>query len=71
MGDVDVNKVIEEFASLPVEDKEYVAGIIHKQLVELGRERISRRAAEAKENVEKGRVRQGTIEDLRKDLEND
>jgi len=71
MKNVTVNRVIEEFGSLPVEEKEYVASIINKQLVELGRERISQRASEAKEHLAKGLAKMGTVEDLREDLESD
>jgi hypothetical protein len=40
MADSDVNKVIEEFSHLPPEDKEYVAEIIGKQLIEVKRDRL-------------------------------
>jgi hypothetical protein len=66
-----INDVIEEFGHLPYEDKEYVAEVLRKQLAEERRERLFHRVAEAKENYDKGDVKRGTIEDLRKDLEND
>ncbi len=71
MNNVTINKVIEEFSYLPLEDKEYVAEIINKQLIELKRESIAERASEAKMNFEKGLVKSGTIKDLREDLESD
>jgi len=66
-----INKVIEEFSYLPLEDKEYVAEIINRQLIDLKRESIAGRASEAKMNFEKGLVKSGTIKDLREDLESD
>ena len=66
-----LSNVIEEFGHLPYEDKEYVAEVLRKQLAEEKRERLSKRVAEAKSNYKKGEVERGTIEDLRKDLEND
>ena len=71
MGDSSVDKVIEEFSHLPMEDKEYVAEIIRKQLIEVKRERLAERVREAKKNFEEGRVRMGTLRDLMEDLERD
>jgi hypothetical protein len=48
MADSDVNKVIEEFSHLPPEDKEYVAEIIGKQIIEVKRERLAQRARKAR-----------------------
>ena len=69
MSDISVNKVMEEFGHLPFEDKEYVAVIIRKQVIDLKRERLAQRAQEAKMNLEKGLVKSGTIKDLLEDLE--
>ena len=67
----DINKVIEEFSHLPLEDKEYVAEIIRKQLIEVKRDRLAERAREAKKNFERGAVKTGTLKDLTEDLERD
>ena len=69
MSNTNVNKVIEEFGQLPFEDKEYVAEIVRKQVIELKRERLAQRSQEAKENLEKGLTKSGTIKDLLEDLE--
>jgi hypothetical protein len=71
MTDTDINKVIEEFSHLPPEDKEYVAEIIGKQVVEVKRERLVQRARVARENFEKGEVKTGAIKDLLEDLDCD
>jgi hypothetical protein len=71
MGNSTVEKVIEEFSHLPIEDKEYVAEIIRKQLIDLKRNRLVERARQAKKNLEEGAVKAGTIKDLMEDLESD
>jgi hypothetical protein len=71
MIDTDVNKVIEEFGHLPLEDMEYVAEIIRKQLIEVKREALAARVKEAKRNYTKGYTKRGTLKDLKEDLEGD
>jgi hypothetical protein len=66
-----INNVIEKFSLLSIEEKEYVAEIISKQLIELRREKIAQRIIEARSNLEKGLVKRGSIQDLFEDLEND
>ena len=56
---------------LPSTDKEYVAEIIRKQVIELKRERLVQRAKEAKMNFKKGVVKSGGIKELLEDLESD
>jgi len=57
MNNASVNEVIKEFGQLPSTDKEYVAEIIRKQVIELKRERLAQRAEEAKMNLKKGFVK--------------
>ena len=71
MTESNINTVLEQFGHLPYEDQEYVAEILWKQLAQERRGRLSVRVAEAKANYKKGEVKRGSIEDLRKDLEND
>jgi len=71
MSDSNIDKVIEEFRHLPLEDKEYVAEIINKQLIELKRGRLSERAKEARSNLEKGAVKTGGMAELVEDLDRD
>jgi hypothetical protein len=71
MNSSNINKVIEEFSHLPPEDKEYVAEIIRKQLIEAQRNRLAERAQEARLNLEMGSVKTGTLEDLMEDLDSD
>ena len=71
MNNSDINKVIEEFSHLPPEDKEYVAEVIRKQLIEVKRDRLAERAQEARRNFERGSAKVGMLEELREDLESD
>ena len=66
-----INKIIEDFNSLSLEDREYAVNIIEKQLIDAKREAISIRAKEAAGNYRKGRCQTGTVSDLHKDLNSD
>ena len=71
MESTNVNRVIEEFSHLPLDEKEYVAEIIEKQITEAKREAIAQRAQEAMGNLEAGGVMEGSPRELREDLESD
>ena len=66
-----LNKIIEEFNHLPLDDKEYAVEVIEKQLIEAKRAAIAKRAKEAMVNLRKGNSRIGDIKELYKDLESD
>jgi len=66
-----VSRIIEEFHILSLMEKEYVADVVTRQLAELRREEIARRATEARANFDKGMVMTGTVQDMFEDLEND
>jgi hypothetical protein len=71
MSGVTITKLIEEFNLLPLDDKEFAAEIIKKQLIEAKREAIAKRVKEVSANFKKGIVKRGTIKELYKDLESD
>jgi hypothetical protein len=71
MSTTALNKLIEDFSHLPMDDKEYAVDVIKKQLAEAERDAIARRAKEATVNLKKGAVKRGTVQDLYKDLEID
>jgi len=71
MSNTSVNEVINEFDQLPSADKEYVAEIIRKQVIELKRGKLTQRAQDAKKNFSKGLVKSGGIKELLEDLESD
>ena len=66
-----LNKIIEEFSHLPLDDKEYAVEVIEKQLIEAKRAAIAKRAKEAMVNLRKGNSKIGDIKALYKDLESD
>ena len=71
MSTTEINRVIEGFNLLSMDEKEYVADMIHKQLIEYRREQIVKRANDARNNLKQGNVKSGSLEDLYRDLEND
>jgi len=66
-----INKIIEDFNHLPLDDKEYAVEVIGKQLIEAKRMAIAKRAKEAMVNMKKGNSRIGDVKELYKDLESD
>jgi hypothetical protein len=71
MSTTTLNKLMEDFENLSLDDKEYAVEIMKKQRIETKREAIAKRAKEAMTNLKKGRVKRGTIKELYKDLESD
>jgi hypothetical protein len=66
-----INKLIDEFNELTLDDKEYMLDIIKKQLIEAKRNALAGRAKKAMSNFKKGFVKEGSVKDLYKDLEGD
>ena len=66
-----INKIIEDFNHLPLDDKEYAVEVIGKQLIEAKRMAIAKRAKEAMVNMKKGNSKIGDVKELYKDLESD
>ena len=64
-----LDQLIEDFGRLPLDDREYAADLLKKQLVEAKREAIYRRARTTMANIKKGAFKSGTVKDLQKDLE--
>jgi len=71
MSTATVNNLIEEFIHLPLDDKEYAAEVIRKQLMEAKREAIAKRAKAAMASFRKKMTKHGTVKELYKDLESD
>jgi len=66
-----INALVDEFQELPLDDQEYVAEIIAKQLLEFRREHLADRIAEARANYKTGKSKSGSFDELMEDLEND
>ena len=71
MGAATVNKLIQEFNLLPLDDKEYATEVMKKQLIEAKREAIARRAKTAMASFRKKMTKRGTVKELYKDMESD
>ena len=65
----DMKALIEQFDALPLEEKEYTAGVIRKAYAEAAREALVLRVKTATLNLKARKVRKGKVTDLRKDLE--
>jgi len=68
---VPINRIVEDFNRLTLNDKEYAVDIFQKQLIDAKRDAISKRAKEAMSSLKKGTAKRGTMADLRRDLESD
>jgi len=66
-----LNKFLESFGKLALDEKEYALEIISKQISDENRKKIVKRVKESKVNLKKGNVKKGSVEDLFNDLEND
>ena len=66
-----LNNLLDEFQKLPLDDKEYLADIMLKQIREMKRESLVIRVSEARENYNQGKYKSGKLKDLMEDLEND
>jgi hypothetical protein len=66
-----LNKLIDDFSHLPLENKEYAIDVITKQLIEAKRDAIARRAKQADTNLKRGLIKKGNLKAFYEDLEND
>jgi hypothetical protein len=71
MSTATVNNLIDEFIHLPLDDKEYAAEVIKKQLIEAKRAAIAKRGKTAMSSFRKKMTKCGTVKELYKDLESD
>ncbi len=71
MNQTTLNKVIEDFNHLSLDEREYVIDVIKKQVIEAKRDAIARRSKEAMAHLKKGKVKTGTVKELYEDLESD
>ncbi|MBI5180414.1 MAG: hypothetical protein HZA05_03310 [Nitrospirae bacterium] len=62
------DNVIEIIESLPEEQRESLIEIVKKRLIEERRDRLAQSIKEAKEEYMRGEVRQGTVDDLMREL---
>ena len=66
-----LDQILDEIASLSLDEQEMLLDLLKKRHVELKRLRIAREVREAQREHKKGLTKRGTVEDLIKDLESD
>ena len=71
MPTTEINRVIDGFNLLTLDEKEYVSGMIYKQFLEYRREQILQQANDARNDLKHGNVKRGSLQELYKDLEDD
>jgi CHASE3 domain sensor protein len=64
-----LDQILDEIASLSLDEQEMLVDILKKRNIEQKRLRIAREVKEAQREHQKGLTKRGTIEDLIKDLE--
>ena len=66
-----LDQILDEIASLSLDEQEMLIAILKKRNVEQKRLRVAREVKESRREHKKGLTKRGTIEDLIKDLESD
>jgi hypothetical protein len=66
-----LDQILDEIASLSLDEQEMLVDILRKRNIEQKRLRIAREVKEAQREHQKGLTKRGTIGDLIKDLESD
>jgi hypothetical protein len=62
---------MELFGKLPLNDRSFAIDLMQRQIVEAKRNKLAIRAGQAFRNYKQGRIKRGTVADLKKALEND
>ncbi|MGL5939994.1 MAG: hypothetical protein ACRC2S_06340 [Waterburya sp.] len=65
---VSIQKVIEDFETLSLEDQDLLLELIRKRRIERRRAEIAINTAQTLTEIETGKAKQGSLEDLRADL---
>lgn len=66
-----LDQILDEIASLSLDEQEMLLDILKKRHIEQKRLRIAREVKQAQREHKKGLTKRGTVEDLMKDLESD
>ncbi|MGO9621409.1 MAG: hypothetical protein ACLPT6_08405 [Desulfobaccales bacterium] len=66
-----LDQILDEIASMSLEDQEMLLNIVKKRHIGKKREQILRDSRESMRSYKKGLAKKGTVEDLMKDLESD
>jgi ribosome recycling factor len=68
LKDVSFDKALEIIESLPEEQRESIIEIVKFRLAEERRERLAQMVKQAREELKRGQVRKGTVDDLMRDI---
>ncbi|MBI3752485.1 MAG: hypothetical protein HY266_00320 [Deltaproteobacteria bacterium] len=68
MRDVTFQEALEIIESLPEEQRESLIEIVKKHLIEERRDALAKSIKEAKEEYARGEVRQGTVDELMREI---
>jgi len=66
-----LDQILDEIASLSLDEQDMLINIIRKRQIERKREQILRDSRETMRAYKKGLAKRGTVDDLLKDLESD
>ncbi|PIU53287.1 MAG: hypothetical protein COS90_06975 [Deltaproteobacteria bacterium CG07_land_8_20_14_0_80_60_11] len=66
-----LDQILDEIASLSLDEQEMLVDILKKRNIEQKRLRVAREVKEVQREHKKGLTKRGTVEDLIKDLESD
>ncbi len=59
-----VDGILDEIARMPLEDQEFVDGIVHKRIIDGKREELHANYTAALEDRKHGRIKSGSVSDL-------
>ncbi len=71
MKTTEMDKLMDKFDHLTLDDQEYMLDVLKKQVIEAKRDTIAKKAKKAISNYRKGITKNGSFKDLCKDLESD
>ncbi len=71
MKGIHIDQVIDSFNRLEIDEREFAFDLMKKQLVEARRAIIAQRSKQALRSVRAGKIKKGTVEDLKRDLDSD
>lgn len=66
-----LDQILDEIASLSLDDQEMLINIVKKRHIERKREQVLRDSRETMRAYKQGLAKKGTVDDLMKDLESD
>jgi hypothetical protein len=66
-----ISSLMEQFGKLPLPDKSFAVDLMRRQMIDARRLVLARRSTHAIRNYKLNKVKRGSIDDLKKALDND